>query len=323
MINTIWISWENHRRTTELTKHLKIPLFVIKPNKNYFIKVVICSLKTIRLLLLHRPKKLFIQNPSILLNLLACWLKPIFKYKLIVDRHSNFKLYTEQSGSFTSQLFHKISQYTVKNSDLIIVTNDFLKELVEDWGGESIVLQDALPTLPLKDDRAYKLKKGNINIVFVCTYADDEPLDEVKEACKANPSVNFYITGKPKNTKQAEWPNNVILTGFLQESEYQSLLNDSDIILVLTTIENLLLCGAYEAVSLKKPLITSNTKALVDYFYKGCVYCDNSAQGISDAIVEAIECKSQLEVAMLDYGIEIQELWNKKLENLLNVLKGQ
>ncbi len=318
----IWISWEQHRRTTELSNRLNVRLFTMLPGKIYALKVIINSLKTLWVLLLQRPDTLFIQNPSIMLNLIACWLKPIFRYKLVADRHSNFRLSEALNPQFKWRLFHRISRYTIKKSDLTIVTNTHLKELVESWGGRAVVLPDAIPHLPLSQSGAYSLSHETTNIVYICSYAIDEPLEAVKEAFALNPTLNFFITGKPKNTNEAEWSNNVTLTGFLREDEYQSLLNEADIILVLTTADHLLLCGAYEAVSLGKPLVTSDSETLKNYFSNGAVYCDNSADGISDAIRTAVSNNSQITQEMIEFRATIDKTWEIKFQILLSEVYG-
>lgn len=319
---SIWISWEMHRRSIELSRRLNIPLFTLMPNKHYALKVIINSIKTIWLLMVHRPKVLFIQNPSILLNLLACWLKPVFRYQLVADRHSNFRLLTASSKQLKWKFFHRISRYTIKKSDLTIVTNTYLKELVESWGGRAFVLPDAVPLLPFSQSGAFKLPDKSTNIVYICSYAIDEPLEAVKEAFALNPELKFYITGKPKNTDESEWSKNVTLTGFLKEEEYQSLLNGVDIILVLTTADHLLLCGAYEAVSLGKPLVTSDSETLKNYFSKGSVYCDNSGQGISDAIRTAVIQRTQITEEMIDFRENIDKTWDLKFQILLSEVYG-
>jgi glycosyltransferase involved in cell wall biosynthesis len=319
----IWISWEKHRRTTELTKHLGVELFTLLPNDNYISKVIINTLKTIKLLIKHRPHMLFVQNPSLMLNFIVCIFKPLFGYKLVVDRHSNFKLETLNNKKIKYKLFHLISNYTIRKSDLIVVTNVFLKDLVEEKGGKAEVLQDALPVLEFANSDSYQLPAVKKKVTFICTFADDEPMEEVKKSCQLNYDVLFYITGKPKEKDREGWSDNVTLTGFLKEEEYQSLLQNSDVILVLTTKENLLLCGAYEAVSLNKPLVTSDQLALKEYFYKGALYSDNTGQGISDAVNQAFMDIEQLQLDMSEYNKEISVAWKCKFQKLSQILDNE
>src|SRR5690606_19499272 len=132
------------------------------------------------------------QNPSIVLAALLCFLKPL-GYKLIIDRHSNFKLYTLSIKSFKWRAFHFLSRYTLKKADLTIVTNKYLADLVIDLGGRSFVLPDKLPAL---DKHANKVLGGVYKLVFVCTYSADEPVLEVFEALRyLGEDYQLYVTG--------------------------------------------------------------------------------------------------------------------------------
>jgi glycosyltransferase involved in cell wall biosynthesis len=106
---------------------------------------------------------------------------------------------------------------------------------------------------------------------MVCSYADDEPISEVLEAAEnLAGQVELRFTGNPAR-RERDWrqgaPSNVAFTGFLPRGEYEQELRDADAVMVLSTAENCLLCGCYEALAAKKPLITSDTSALRTYFF--------------------------------------------------------
>jgi glycosyltransferase involved in cell wall biosynthesis len=63
---------------------------------------------------------------------------------------------------------------------------------------------------------------------------------------------------------------NVTFTGFLADPDYVALLGRADVVIVLTSDDDLLNCGAYEALALDKPLILSDTKAIREYSGWGC-----------------------------------------------------
>jgi glycosyltransferase involved in cell wall biosynthesis len=54
-----------------------------------------------------------------------------------------------------------------------------------------------------------------------------------------------------------------------------------------------MVCGAYEAVSLGKPLILSDTDVLREYFDQGCVFTYNETVNIRDAI---LKMKNQIKI---------------------------
>ena len=85
---SIWISWEKHRRTENLCKSLQIPLHTFNSTKPRYIKHPLFLIRTLFLINRIKPSVLFVQNPSIILTCFVSILKKIFKYKLIVDAHN-------------------------------------------------------------------------------------------------------------------------------------------------------------------------------------------------------------------------------------------
>ena len=79
-------------------------------------------------------------------------------------------------------------------------------------------------------------------------------------------------------------PSNVELSGFLSTEGYVSLVSSADAVVVLTTREDTLLSGAWEALALGRPLIVSDTNALKQTFGDGVTYVAPDARAISDAV---------------------------------------
>jgi len=315
---SIWFTWERQRRTDELAAALNIPVCRYTSDHSYGFRVLCLATRTLLKLMHARPHKVVVQNPSQALTALVCFLQPLLRYRLIVDRHSNFKFDTMNLMSLKYRIFHILSRYTVRKADLTIVTNEFLKNVVEEWGGRGFVLPDKLPILELADKISLP---GKHNIVFVCTYGDDEPVEEVLQSARlVNPSTVIHVTGdyrKAQKTMVDSAPPNVVFTGFLDEKDYQSLLGSCDTVMVLTTQDHTLLCGAYEAVSLGKPLILSKQPTLMSYFCKGTVYTKNEAAGIARAIETAIDRRDALEREMVELVRRLCKSWQAQFEDLL------
>jgi len=323
MKKSIWISWEKHRRTQELAKVFNAELFTLLYNEKSCIRYPVLLAKTFLLIMQYRPKILYVQNPSIVLAALAAFLKPFFRYKLIVDRHSNFKLATLSSALFKWRIFHSLSRFSIRKADYTIVTNKTLFDLVNEWHGRAVVLQDKLPDLEKIEPRPLK---GEFNIVCVSTFSPDEPIFEIVEAAKTvNDSVHIYITGRYQNYSriselQKIMPKNVTTTGFLSEQDYLQLLNSVDAVMVLTTEDDLLTCGAYEAVALKKPMILSKTKAITSYFNKGAVYTDADMRSIAKSIMGVQAQYSDLAEAVKELFDELNVSWQQKYHALMDKL---
>jgi glycosyltransferase involved in cell wall biosynthesis len=241
-------------------------------------------------------------------------------YVLIVDRHSNFKLASINSRKPKWFFFHLLSRYTVKKADFTIITNENLKKLVEDWGGKGLVLQDRLPNL---DPNTILAKlPGDINIMCVTTYSSDEPIFEIAEAASSLLDVNFYFTGRYSSYRhikefEAIKPSNVTLTGFISEAEYIALMRGVDYVMVLTTEDDLLTCGAYEAVAEEKPMILSNTKAIIEYFNKGAIYTGPETYELKQAVEAACRMKDNLTNDVKLLKSELTSSWAETFEQLV------
>ena len=57
----------------------------------------------------------------------------------------------------------------------------------------------------------------------------------------------------------------------ISASDISQIFKNADILMSLTTRENTMQCGGNEALSLGKPLITSDTRFLRQHFSKGCI----------------------------------------------------
>lgn len=328
MSERLWVTWENHRRSEELSSEFcadYVPLiYDAKRPLRYFV----LSMKTIFLLLKIRPKIVFCQNPSIVLTALLGFLKPIFRYKLIVDRHSNFKLEYKESMSLKWKTFHFLSNWTIRNSDLTIVTNDYLKKLCEESGGDAVVLQDKIPELFKKVDGNIPDFMSNLDkpqIMFVTMFDPDEPIKEIIEAASSLVDCICYLTGnynKCYSDKDADKLSRcgVILTGFISNENYLSLMNNSDLVVVLTKKDFILNCGAYEAISLDKPLILSDTPTLRGYFKESAVYSECSASSIECRILEAAGNLELMKDKLVRSKVELKRDWSNKFFHVKSVV---
>jgi glycosyltransferase involved in cell wall biosynthesis len=158
--------------------------------------------------------------------------------------------------------------------------------------------------------------------VFVCTYARDEPYLEVIEAARSlGPSVTVHITGDYRRVQHLLPPSPAHLTGFLPETEYLELLSGADLIIDLTCLEDCLVCGAYEAVALEKPLVTSDTTVLRDYFRLGTVYTKHDGRSLAAAITYALAHKNRLAAEMKTLRLELAFNWTRQIDMLRSTLQ--
>jgi len=71
--------------------------------------------------------------------------------------------------------------------------------------------------------------------------------------------------------------------------------------------------GAYEAVTLEKPIIISNSELLINTFNKGCVYVENNSDGIVKGITEMFENYIKYSNEIKNLKIELSKEFDEKI----------
>jgi hypothetical protein len=229
------------------------------------------------------------QLPSNLLGLLVALLKPLLGFTFVADLHN-----AAIDPSLANALHRRLLAFIRRTADLCIVSTANLVAAVERDGGTAFVLPDKLPDLPLQT-----------------VVSSGATRREVIEAARLmDPRVTVFITGDHSRLQALPpRPDNVYLTGFLSERDYIALLRAADAIVDLTSLEDCLVCGAYEAASLGKPLVTSDTAALRAYFNRGTVYTTHDRASLAAAMTYALEHAERLAADMSALRAELARDW--------------
>ena len=268
-------------------------------------------MRTLRLLLTRSFSVIVAQNPSIVLTTLLVCLRPLRRYRLVVDAHN------EAITPFVHDVavVRALSRWLMRRACLTIVTNAELSERVRRARGRSFVLPDPLPMVPPH------LPAGTTRptyVVVVCTFAPDEPLGEIFAAAQALPRVHFKVTGNAQRCAPAliaSKPANVELTGFLDEHSYWALLAASQAVVDLTSMPDCLVCGAYEALALGVPMILTDNPAGRRLFGQIAVFADMAPAEIAAAIEASLD-KPRNRVAALEYVAH----WRTQMLDLRSIL---
>lgn len=323
MKKSIWITWEDQRRNRELSNALGIELYEFKDIdkiQNRLWKYLLGLLKTIKILYKKRPLLIFCQNPSIVLSLFLVLVKDITKSKVIVDAH-NSGIFPAEGNSRILMLF---SRFIQRRANMVIVTNDGLKRHVLKNGGSAFVLEDKIPLIQKRQPVSLE---GRINILYICSFSEDEPFETVFQAAAGLPAdLAIYVSGDYKKLSQKTLPvpDQIHFTGYIPTEEFEQLLCSVDCTMDLTNREDCLVCGAYESLAAGKPMILSDTRALRRYFDRGVVYTLHTTESIRDAIFQFLRERADLEnqVIVLRNYLEIHwELRKKKLVELIATFK--
>jgi hypothetical protein len=264
-------------------------------------KYLVQSIQTFWVLFQRRPRTVLVMTPPVVACIPVWLYTRIMGAQYAIDAHS---------GAFLDRRWMPIMflhKFFSRRALVTMVTEQFLVDIVEGWGANAMIVGDVPPCFA--KPRPLQLAPGR-NMTFVSTFTEDEPLDTFLGAARQNPDVHFYVTGRLRNAKPEvlkQAPDNVTFTDFLSDSEYAGLLTQSDAVICLTKEDHTMQRGAYEAVYMNKPVITSDFEILRQAFPIGAVHVKNTAAEISRGIAMM---KENCEM----YAQQVRQLRSKKID---------
>jgi len=311
----IFIAWHVFsRRGQLLSEKLQLDLYLVHALKpHYFLAPVRYALqaaRTFAILAREKPRLVFVQNPPIFAAVVIYIYARLWNARYVIDSHTGGLLAPWWQWSLP------IHAFLSRRAITTIVTNEHLQAMVESWGADSFIIGDVPTTFP--PGKPFSLD-GKFSVAVINTFSPDEPLEEILEAAATLPDVQFYVTGNPLRAKRSLFerkPDNVRFTGFLPDEEYYGLLRAAQAVMVLTTDNYTMQRGACEAVSLGKPVITSDWPILREYFGKGTIHVDNSAQSIREAVIRMQREQREMEEEILVLQQERRQEWREKQAQL-------
>jgi glycosyltransferase involved in cell wall biosynthesis len=309
-LESCWITWEVHRRSRSLARELGIPLVELSRPGGRMVRYTRNSVATLRHLTRHRYRTVFVQAPSVVLAVMALVMGAIFRFRVVVDAHNAIIEGAERAPLSLRILY----RFVVRTAHRVIVTNSSLADRVHALGGRPGVLPDPVP-----DIQPGTLQSSSNKAVVISTWAADEPLEAVLGAARYLPQpLVFTITGRPRGplAQLARSTGRVELSGFVSEPDYVTLLSGAKVIVDLTTREDCLVCGAYEALALGRPLVVSDSRALRELLRDGAVFAKNEPEDIARAVAEAsgdesrwsAQCAARRESYVVEWQIAAAEL---------------
>jgi glycosyltransferase involved in cell wall biosynthesis len=322
-VRIAFIAWTHYQRRTELiAQHLGATLHFIcygQEGKVFQapLRYMVQAWRTWCVLCQERPDIVFVQNPPIFSVLLCSFYVCLYHSQYVIDSHTG--AFLSSNWRWSLPLHRMLSRKAL----VTIVHNKSQEKIIKDWGCRSYVLIDPVSDYPIGEVFTFH---GDFSVVVVSSFKDDEPIDIVFEAaCRLN-GVSFYFTGEPDRLDPyllMRKPGNCHLTGYLPYEQYVGLLRGADAIMVLTTRDQTLLSGAFEAVSLQKPLILSDWPILRDYFTTGTVYVPNTIEGIQEGIQRA-QCEQvELQKGIVHLHQQLHDRWKKGYKELRELLLNQ
>jgi glycosyltransferase involved in cell wall biosynthesis len=202
------------------------------------------------------------------------------------------------------------------------VTNGYLESIVRAWSARAMILAD----VPVHFPAPTSFSTGDgCNMTFVSSFTPDEPLDLFLRAAQKLPDIQFFVTGNYKDGDERvllSKPQNVKFTGYLSDSDYVGLLLASDAVISLTKEDHTMQRGAYEAVYLEKPVVTSNFEVLRKAFRLGAVHVDNNVEDIARGIMQMRDNIEKYEKEVRKLRLEKLQQWKRVETELGDLLLG-
>jgi len=320
-LKAVFIVWfRNSRRGDLLAQHLGAKVFFIAYGQrrrllHTLVKYPIQAWRTWLVLHQERPGIIFVQNPPIFCALVAFLYSSLHRVCYVIDSHT---------GAFLSPRWRwslGLHRWLSRRASATLVHNVDQEKIVKTWGCPYIVLGFTPGAHSSKE--LFPLD-GKFNIAVICSVGEDKWLSEVFDAAVLLPDVRFYITGESRRIPRPllmRKPENCLLTDFLPYEKYTSLLAGANAVMDLHDRDHTLLLGGFEAVSLGRPLITSDWPLLRDFFSQGTVYVSNTAQSICEGVQLVLrdEARLQREISLLRDKLELD--WEQQFGRLLLLLK--
>jgi glycosyltransferase involved in cell wall biosynthesis len=304
--SSLWVSWNAHLRTDGLCAAWGVPLQVLRPTLPGALKWLELPLRTLWLWGRERPRILFVQNPSLALTTLAALCRPLFRYRLVVDAHNEGVRPFDRPYASVRWLTRRL----LKAADVTIVTNDALADDVRAAGGRPQTLPDSLPAVP-EPGPAVRPGRNAADVVVIATYRRDEPIADIMAAAAMLPELSFAFTGPGERYRDDSTPvpPNVRLTGFLDDADYWRLLAQATAVCDLTLKPDCLVCGAYEALAVGRPMVLSDNPPTRDLFGHAAVLTGSSPDAIAAALQTAIDDRERLEARARELRASFSARW--------------
>jgi hypothetical protein len=219
------------------------------------------------------------------------------------------------------------AKYFLRRAEALLVHNEDVKTYAKSLNLSAITLRDPLPDMsnvcePELLDH-YKIIKGAY-IIVPWSFASDEPINELIKAASTIPQIKFVMTWFAEKLTldiRNKMPPNLVLTGYLQDDEYNMVFAQAAAALVLSTREGTQPSGASEAISLEIPLIVSDLATTKKLYGDMPIYVKNTAEGIQEGVRKALDQREQYTKKIRAFSDDYEKDLNEEINEMKALLK--
>ncbi len=249
------------------------------------LRYMFLALRTISLLGVERPRVVLAQNPPIFLPLLLVLLRPLYKFRLIIDHHAVWSMKTLRQP-FLSQAIAVLEAFVSKKADAnMSPNNNWTRELRVRGATDAFTYHDFIPKLTLTPANTsewspHPLPPRHFLVIAAHGGHPQELLEEEVEAVSGFQGYLLVITGKReklgRRLTRLNPADNVIYPGYLDDASYEALKRSADVALSLSTEINTVPHAIHEYLAYGIPTIVLKDSLLRSLFDAAIVEIDDA-----------------------------------------------
>ena len=264
------------------------------------LRYVVQGLKTIGILIRRRPRRIVVMVPPLPALAICTAFARLTGARIVGDVHT-YPLVADVWRPFLP-----VTAWLLKRGSGAVVTNEANAAILRRFDVPTLIMHDTPVLAPGRDEPVALPHGGRPHVVFPASFDPDEPVAELLAAAATMPDVDVTITGRDNRgvTEGLTVPPNVTLSGYVSRSDYEGLLRSATVVCSLTILDDCMQQAGYEAMGFGRPLVTSDSAVLREYFGAAARYTGPDADSIAEALRDAIDRAHELHAAMVVLGEE-------------------
>lgn len=279
------------------------------------LKYPLQAISTLWRLVRHRPTTVYVTNPPVFAPLMVALYCLFTRTRFVMDTHPPSLYHPKLKWSVPLQKV--LARRAIAN----VTDQERFRQLMQGWGARTVVLERppmvlASPPLPFDSP---------VRVLVINTFAVDEPIEPLLEAAAACPEIEMRITGdlaRADRDQVERAPDNVTFTGYLRGEDYWNQLRDATVVVALTTWEHSFLLAIQDAMTVRRPLVTSDQPVLREVLGDDAVLVSNDGPSIAAGIREAIERRDELADRIELARHAADERWRTGFGELLEIIEA-
>ena len=244
--------------------------------------------ETARLIEEVKPRSVIVMQPPIIALACVLWNCRRRRTRVAGDLHTG--VFDDPKWTWATRLTLRL----LRRRRLAIVTNQELAEIVTARGGAALVMHDLIEeyedtSMQAFDDSRLEFLRGKRFVLVPVAYSYDEPLQALRDAAVLAGDVTWVFTGRAPEEFMSAAPSNMFFTGFASRDDFMRLLSSANVVIAATTSENTMQRAGYEALCMARPLLTTDTRVLREYFGTAALQVRPDGVAFSEAVGTILE----------------------------------